>query len=95
MKIVVQLYKMKTVDEYIDYIYRKYRNKIKSVKKMRREIELINGDFIKLASTNGKYNDGLRADVAIGPDAEIITCCSTYKKRVWDFEDLEEHLSKI
>lgn len=95
MKIIIELSFLKDVNLLINDIYEKHRNKIKEVKKIRREICLINGDVIKIISANGNTIDGLRADVAIGPHAEIITITSNQDKKIWGFNDLENHLKNI
>lgn len=94
MRIVIKMNYVKDIHLLIDDIYKKYRNKIISVKKTKREIEFINGDSIKFIS-DMKYTDGIRADVAIGSDIEHITFLSSQEKRVWDFIDLENYLKSI
>lgn len=94
MQIVIELNSLRDIRRFIYDIYEKYRHKIKNVKKTTSTIELINGDYIKFIS-NANTADGIRADVAIGSHADILTIASNQEKRIWDFEDLENHLKNI
>jgi len=97
MKIVVQVQFLRDVDILINDICRNHNNKIQDVRKLNREIKLINGCVIKFVSTQSQI-DGLNADVAIGVDtehAEQITCRSNQKKRIWNFTDLDNYLKNI
>ena len=79
----------------IKHIVEEYKSKIKSVKNNRREIILINGDVLKFISTDSRLQDGIRADVAIGPNARLLTLRSNQEKRVWGIEDLYNHIESI
>lgn len=72
-----------------------HKNKINSINRTRKEISLINGDVIKMISTDARYKDGIRADVAIGPNAELLTVASTQEKRKWEIGELYNYIKKI
>lgn len=74
--------------------YEMHEKKIRKMRKSRREIELINGDYINFIH-DMKYADGIRADVAIGSHAGDLTIASSYKKRIWDFKDLQNYIKCI
>lgn len=95
MIIVIQRYKSSHIDDLINDIHKKYDSKIKKIKKSIQGIELINGDIIKFTLESPNKIAGLRADVAIGPHAEYITCASKQDKRIWDFSDLDNYLQNL
>lgn len=94
MQIVIEMYSLREIHEFMNVLYEKHRNKIKYMKKARNVIELVNGDCIKFIS-DMKYSDGLRADVAIGAHAEHLVMRSHQEKRIWNFDDLERHIRWI
>jgi len=95
MKIVAQIDSLRKSYCLIDAIYREHGDIVKNVKKRKREIEFVNGDLLKIVSTSDRTNDGLRADIAIGPDAGDITLISKEPNRIWDFSDLGDYLKTI
>lgn len=78
-------------DMFID-IYEQYKDKIEKAIKHRYEIHLKNGDKIKFISEQSNCIDGLRADVAIGPNAHCLTYASSQPKKIWSLADLENYL---
>jgi hypothetical protein len=92
--IIVEIDSVKELNRFMNDIYEKYRDKIRTMERCRKTIVLINGACIKIIPTS-RDADGYRADVAIGPRADIFTCISTHKKRIWDFIDLEDYLKSI
>ena len=95
MQIVIVMYSVREIHRLMNDIYKEHGNKIKNIKKARREIHLVNEDSIKFISTDMRTCDGLRADVAIGPYADMLTITSNQKKKIWDLVDLENHLKNI
>lgn len=95
LKIIAQISSLKETYCLIDAIYREHKGIVKNVTKRKREIEFVNGDFLKIISTSGKTIDGLRADVAIGPHAGCITLASNKAEKIWSFSDLGEYLKTI
>lgn len=84
---------MKHADILLDEMRRNYGEKIEKVYKHRREILFKNGDRLNAVTTN--HTDGLRADVAIGPNAFAITCASKQPKRIWEYADLNNYLKSF
>ncbi len=84
--------KLRFAHEQIYNICEQYPDKIERVIKHRGEIHLKNGDKIRFISEQSNCIDGLRADIAIGPNAHYLTCASSQSKRIWDFRDLDKYL---
>lgn len=95
LEITIQYVSLEHRHTLIRDIYEKYWMKIKKIKKTKSEIELINGDRLRFISTRKEKVDGLRSDVAIGPDAERITLSSNHERPAWDFIDLNNYLKNI
>ncbi|KZL93545.1 hypothetical protein [Clostridium magnum] len=95
MKIIIQQIRLEEIYSSINDIYRTHSRKIKKVNRTKREIEFMNGDKIKFTTTESKNVDGLKSDVAIGPDAECITLASKHEKRIWGFSDLYNYLRNL
>lgn len=95
MRIIIEQSKLQFAHEMFKDICKHHKEKIEKSAKCRYEILLKNGDGIKFISTQSNRNDGLNADVAIGPHAEYFTLASKNKKRVWNFVDLENYLENL
>lgn len=95
MKIIVQQGSLRDMNNILNDICRMHWKKINRVRKAAHKIEFINGDEIRFISTDPRYTDGLRADIAIGPNAHYFTCCSEEKKRIWNLSDLDNYLKNI
>lgn len=95
MQIIIESKSTRETHRIMNDIYNGYRDKIRKIIKTKGTIELINGDCIKFINYDMKFSDGIKADVAISPYADILTIGSSHKKRVWDFADLENHIKGI
>lgn len=93
MKIIVEMHLLKHAVELIDDIYRGHSGKIEKAYRHKKEILFKNGDKLKV--TTSYHIDGLRADVAIGPNAFALTCISKQSKRIWTYDDLENYLKNL
>lgn len=94
LSIVVETYSVEQGYRLMGDMIEVHKDKIKNIKRYERKIMLINGDVIRLITPNTR-NDGIRADVAIGPNADHLTCRSKQEKRVWDIEGLYNHIKNI
>ena len=94
MYIIVEIDSVKELNRFMNDIYEKYRDKIRTMGRCRKTIVLINGACIKIIPTSRDV-DGYRADVAIGPNARLLTLRSNQEKRVWGIEDLYNHIESI
>lgn len=97
MQIVINFHKPEHALNFFDDFckaYGRYGSLAKRLHRARMEIELINGDYLKLACFK-KNIDGMRADVAIGSYADEITRASIQEHRVWSFSDLDNYLTSM
>jgi hypothetical protein len=95
MLIIIEVAYLRVADILINELITEYKNKIKKVNKGAKTIEFINNDFIKFISSNSTRIDGLRADVAIGPHAEIFTCQSKISEKIWGGKELDNYLKNL
>lgn len=94
MRIVITMYTIKSIDEYLDELYDKYSCVILRRNRSERTLTLVTGDIINGYSASSR-RDGIRADVAIGLDAKYLSCRSNMEKPVWEQEDLHKYLDSI
>lgn len=92
MRIILHEENSIAVGKVIDFLEKNYKEKILKILRGVRLIKLINGDEIKIVTKN---YDGLRADVAIGKAAKLLTVASKEENPIWTMKDLEIYLSKI
>ena len=82
--IIVQLSPSSERNWFIGELKDRYKDKVKAATKYNNTVELINGDVIRIIPVNHQNTiDGIRADVAIGPDAPLLTLTSKQDKRTW------------
>lgn len=93
MRIVITMHSVKGIDRLLNDIYEKYARIITLRSQPERKLALITGDVI--AGYPIAMSDGVSADVAIGIEAEYISCASNQEKPVWEYEDLYKYLDGI
>lgn len=94
MIIVITMDRQQYLKGYMKEINKTFSNIIDQYKWLDNIIKLVNGDIIKGYSYASR-RDGLRADVAIGIDAEYLTCNSKIVNPIWSDKKLNEYLANI
>lgn len=92
MKIIVHEEINTIADSYLKLLKEKYNGKISKIITHKRIIKLINGDEIRIVTD---MFDGLRADVAIGNAAKVLTLASKEENPIWTINDLKNYLENI
>lgn len=94
MKIVITMYKLRDLREYMNELHDRYQNIISKYNRLENTMKFTNGDIIKGYSAASR-RDGVMADVAIGIDAESLACGSKEEYPVWNIEKLQKYLDSI
>ena len=94
MKIAITMYTLQDIREYMRILLESHRGIITKYNRGCKEITLVNGDMIKGYTIN-QQRDGVRSDVAIGIDAQVLTVGSKIEGPVWNLEKLSKYLSNI
>lgn len=94
MRIIITMYKLSYVEGVMEDICKKYPDAVRKYRRMGNTIEFVNGDILKGYSVNSQMN-GVRADVAIGLNAEYFTCGSKEDNPVWDMGQLYKYIADL
>ena len=91
MRIIITMHKLYHIKKCMEELYDRYHDITRKYNRLNNTIIFVNGDVIKGYSADSR-KDGARADVALGVDAEYITCRSEVVEPVWNIEKLYKYL---